>query len=56
LFKHISSNAPDDINGIIPADAPIHYDDPFNNKFSQELITSGVVEPMDFCGIWSFLL
>jgi hypothetical protein len=37
LFKHLSSNAPDDINGIIPADAPIHYDDPFNNKFSQEL-------------------
>jgi hypothetical protein len=57
LFKHISSNAPDDVNSsIIPADTPIHYDDPINNKFTQELITSGVVEPMNSCRFWSFLL
>jgi hypothetical protein len=51
LFKHISSNAHGEANAISEEGMAVHDDDPPDNWFAQDLMTSGAAEAMDTCGV-----
>jgi hypothetical protein len=55
MFRHLASHAPQEVSGILRDPGQVDYDNPFSNKFTQALITSGVAA-MNATGNWSFIL